>query len=610
MKWNALAILLVAFGFAAHADDWPQFRGPDRDGTSRERGFSSTWPAEGPEKLWQATVGHGWSSISVSGGRAYSMGNKDDTDSVFCFDAKSGQLIWTHSYPCVAKESNHGPRMTPTVDDNRVYTVSREGQLFCLSSRDGEVIWSKDYRKDFNATQPTWGWSGSPLVEGNLLIAEIGGPGSAVVAFDKKTGQIAWKSGDALAGYASPVACDLRGERCVLVFSGSGLDARRVKDGRVEWRFPWKTNFEVNAATPIVVGEKVFLTSAYRVGGALLDLSGPKPAVLWKTKQMAVHMSGPVYWGGHLYGFDESTLRCLNFQNGDVKWSLEGKYKKGSLLIADGKMVIFGGEGQLGLAEANPKSYHELAFVQPIGGKDTWSPPVLANGLLYLRGNESIVCLDIRGGETAKAQWSPLFPDNGVPKGWKVRDWSDVRRPGPDGAHWQVIDGVLHGSEPRGTWLVSEKEYGDFELEFEWKLGRRGNSGCGLRFPDYGDPAFDGLELQMVDPRYYPPEMTVPTSELTGSLYRGVAPSLQLFKPEAWNKYHIRLLGPNVTVKLNGERVLDVNLSEFPAKLQRHTGEAADALKDRPRRGRIGFQELSREGGHVEIRNARVRILD
>jgi hypothetical protein len=213
-------------------------------------------------------------------------------------------------------------------------------------------------------------------------------------------------------------------------------------------------------------------------------------------------------------------------------------------------------------------------------------------------------------GAESLADWTPLFPENGKPKGWKAREWSDVSKKVPETTQWKVIGGVLHGSEPRGTWLVSEQEFGDFELEFEWKLGRRGNSGCGLRFPDFGDPAFDGLELQMVDPRYYPPEMNVPPSELTGSLYRAIAPTAQLFKPEEWNKYEIKVASSKVNVKLNGTKILDVDLSEHTTRIKRHNGEDAVPLKDRPKRGHIGFQELSRDGGHVEIRNARIKPLN
>jgi hypothetical protein len=214
-----------------------------------------------------------------------------------------------------------------------------------------------------------------------------------------------------------------------------------------------------------------------------------------------------------------------------------------------------------------------------------------------------VVTAALRGDEPAP--FVPLFPTDGLPDGWVVRRWNDVSQPADDGVAWKVTDGVLRGSEPRGTWLVSAKEYGDFVLEFEWKLHDRGNSGCGLRFPPQGDPAFDGLELQMVAPRYYG-DQQVPDSELTGSLYRAVAPTVQAFQPNEWNRYIVTCRGPRVTVVLNEQSILDVDLDEQTQPVQRHDGTTAPPLKDRPHRGRIGFQELSRSG-HVEIRNARIR---
>jgi hypothetical protein len=214
-------------------------------------------------------------------------------------------------------------------------------------------------------------------------------------------------------------------------------------------------------------------------------------------------------------------------------------------------------------------------------------------------------------GETATSTegFVPLFPENGPTKGWTARAWDDVKNPPPQGAVWKVVDGVLHGSEPRGTWLVSDKEFSDIVLRFEWKLGERGNSGCGLRFPDHGDPAFDGLELQMVDPRYYPPDMTVPPNELTGSLYRAVAPSAQLYKPTEWNQYEVTCKGSKIKVSLNGQQILEVDLNKESKTIKRHNDEDAVPLKDRPHKGHLGFQELSRGGGHVEIRNAVIREL-
>lgn len=207
----------------------------------------------------------------------------------------------------------------------------------------------------------------------------------------------------------------------------------------------------------------------------------------------------------------------------------------------------------------------------------------------------------------ADTEFRPLFPDDGVPKGWKVSAWDDVSKPAPEGAVWKVQDGVLHGSEPRGTWLVSEKEYGDFELEYEWKIGPRGNSGLGLRFPSKGDPAFDGLELQMADVRYNP---EAKDSELTGGLYRAIAPTKQVYKPTEWNKYQVVLKGSHIKVILNGTVIQDLDLDKQTQEVKRHNGQSAPAIKDRPRRGHIGFQELSRGGDHVMIRNAKIKVLD
>ena len=200
-----------------------------------------------------------------------------------------------------------------------------------------------------------------------------------------------------------------------------------------------------------------------------------------------------------------------------------------------------------------------------------------------------------------------LFPQDGVPKGWRVTEWSDLAKPAREGVVWGVTNGVLHGSNPRGTWLVSEKEYGDFIIEFDFKLGPRGNSGLALRAPMKGDPAFDGLELQMADFRYNP---EAKDSELTGGLYRALAPKKQVYKPEQWNSYHVELRGSRLKVVLNGETIQDEDLNTQSTTVKRHDGSDAPPLKDRPRKGHIGFQELSRGGDAVMIRNARIKVLD
>ena len=201
----------------------------------------------------------------------------------------------------------------------------------------------------------------------------------------------------------------------------------------------------------------------------------------------------------------------------------------------------------------------------------------------------------------------PLFPEDGVPKGWVVRAWNQVKDPPSEPAVWKVEKGVLQGGEPRGTWLMSEKEYGDFILEFEFKLGERGNSGCALRAPMFGDPAFDGMELQMADVRYNP---EAKDSELTGGLYRAVAPTKQVYRPTEWNRYQVTLKGSRIKVALNGETIQDLDLGQQNQAVRRHDGSAAPPIKDRPRRGHLGFQELSRDGDHVQIRHAQIKVLD
>lgn len=207
----------------------------------------------------------------------------------------------------------------------------------------------------------------------------------------------------------------------------------------------------------------------------------------------------------------------------------------------------------------------------------------------------------------SESGWVKLFPEDGTPKGWKVGAWNDVSKPAEGEPKWVVKDGILHGGEPRGSWLMSEKEYGDFILEYDFKLGERGNSGLAIRAPMKGDPAFDGLELQMADFRYNP---SAKDSELTGGLYRALAPSKQVYKPTDWNTYRIELRGSRIIVTLNGEKIQDADLSAHGDPVKRHDGTMAVPLKDRPRRGHLGFQELSRGGDHALIRNARIKPLD
>ena len=396
-----LGVLLAVVLFCARlakADDWPQWRGPERNGISKETGWLSQWPAEGLKKMWEVNVGVGYSTMSVSQGRVYTMGNVEDTDRVSCFDAESGKPLWKHEYPCLAKDPNgyHGTRCTPTVDGNRVYTLSRHGNFFCLDAESGKVIWSKDFKKDFDGATPKWGFSGSPLIEKGWVLTEVSGNGASVVAFDKLTGAVVWKNGDDRAGYSSLIAFDHGGEHCFAQFSTDHIIGRRMKDGSELWRLLWKTDYGVNAATPIIANDEMFLSSGYGYGCALLKVSPKQATEVWRNKNMRNHVNSCVLVNGYLYGYDDSELKCLDWKTGAVKWATKD-YGKGALMAADGKLILWGQNGKLGLAEISPEAFKQITSFQALGGKNTWASPVLANGRIYVRNLEAMAAFDVKG---------------------------------------------------------------------------------------------------------------------------------------------------------------------------------------------------------------------
>lgn len=388
---------VVAWALSGGAADWPRWRGPQFNGISPESDWRTQWPAGGPPVLWKAQVGIGYASLSVSQGRLYTMGNTEETDSIYCLDAATGRELWRHSYACSSKDPNGypGPRCTPTVDGERVYAVSRQGHFFCLESATGKVIWSKDFPRDYGAKVPTWGFAGSPLIEGEAVIVEVGGAGTSVMAFDKRTGRELWRAGEDAIGYSSIVPFDHRGERSLAIFNAAGLVGRRAADGRELWRYPWKTSWDVNAATPLVADGKVFISSGYNKGCALLDLSGAEPRVVWEHRRMRNHVATCVLWQGHLYGFDENQLKCLDWTTGEEKWA-DRRYGKGSLVLAGSHLIVYSDRGRVAVVKPSPDELIEIASHQVLEGKDTWAVPVLANGRLYCRSMQDLVCLDLR----------------------------------------------------------------------------------------------------------------------------------------------------------------------------------------------------------------------
>lgn len=409
-KWIAFGLVGLVPGLLAGAD-WPWWRGPEHNGISRETGWSVQWPAGGPKVLWRASVGTGFSSMSVAAGRVYTMGNTADQDTVFCFDAATGRELWKHTYPepLEAKYYEGGPSSTPTVDGDRVYTVSKSGQVFCLDAAKGTVLWSKKLAEEVGAKKPTWGFATSVLVEGDLLLLNLGSAGTAL---HKADGRVVWKSGADEAGYSTPVPFAMGGPRALALFTKEHVVAVTLAEGRELWRYPWKTSYFVNAADPIVSGNEVFISSGYNRGATLLRITNAQPVKVWESRVMRNHFNSCVLWQDHLYGVDEKELRCIVWATGELKWG-DPQFGKGSLMLADGKLIALSENGELMVAEATPREFKPLSRAKVLDGR-CWTTPVLANGRIYCRNAAGdLVCVDVSGRGSAAAADNAARPAGG-----------------------------------------------------------------------------------------------------------------------------------------------------------------------------------------------------
>ncbi len=408
-----LAAVWLAAGIPAHAadaegGDWPRFRGPGLDGRSSETGLATEWPDSGPATLWQATVGGGFSGITAAGGRVFTLYSRGGRELAAAFDAATGEALWSADLDRERKDRfGDGPRSTPPVDDGVLYAVSALGQLHALRADDGERLWSHDLTAEFGARVPEFGVSASPIVEGDLLLASVGGKrGHAIMAFDKTTGDVAWSAESDLPGYASPVAFTAGGARQAVFFTGRGLIAVDPSTGTTLWKQPWKTAYDINAASPLFIApDKLFVSSGHDTGAALLrivpragaagdDAARVGAELLWKTREMRNHFSSSVYSDGYIYGFDNKNFKCIDAKTGKDRWR-KGSLGHGSLLYADGHLVVLSEDGRLVLVEATPEAYRQKASHQVAEAKH-WTVPTLYQGRLYVRNERDLFCLDLK----------------------------------------------------------------------------------------------------------------------------------------------------------------------------------------------------------------------
>ena len=432
-----LPVLLVfVFNFASisRADDWPNFRGPNYNGISNETNLSFDWSADGPAILWNADIGTGFTSIAVSDGRVYVIGNtgippapeeeeeededenddddEDDdeeeeegtnwakltpegnSDVVYCFNASTGKKIWQHEYPAPLVPNGYegGPNATPTVDSNRVYTLSKNGMLFCLNAKTGKEIWQKNLIKEYDIKIAEWGLSGSPLIVDDLVIVNAAEKG---IAFNKRNGKLIWKNGTGPTGYATPVPYTFNGKKCIALFGSRHMYGLNPFTGEELWSTPWKTMYDENNPDPIISDDKIFICTGLGTGCALFDIQEDGLTQIWKNKKMQNFLNGSVLYKGYIYGPDNANLTCMDFKTGDVAWTQKG-FGRASVIIADDKLIVLNDKGKLFIVQAFPDGYKELASAQIMSTKRSWTIPVLANGKIYARNSVGeLVCVDI-----------------------------------------------------------------------------------------------------------------------------------------------------------------------------------------------------------------------
>jgi outer membrane protein assembly factor BamB len=410
-RWPiALAFVVSLVTLAAARDaqappstDWPQWRGPDRNGISKETGLLQTWPAKGPAVVWSMTgLGRGYGSLAIQGDRIFVQGLRGRQSYVDSLDKATGKSVWSKNLGTGGdNDRGPGPRGTPTIDGTRLYVLTETGQLACLNVADGTIIWQRNILRDFGGHNLQWLISESPLIDGDRVVVTPGGRGAGIVALDKMTGKTIWLSKDLTdeAGYSSLVIAEVGGVRAYTTLMASAGVGVRASDGKLMWRYPEAANQTANIATPVVAGNQVFYTSNYGTGGGLVTLTPQngelRAAKGYFTREMQNHHGGVVLVKGTLYGFNNAILTAIDFATGRMLWR-DRSVGKGAVTYADNRLYALSEDNVMGLAEVSPAGYREVGrFSIADQGFPSWAHPVVSGGRLYIRNQSMLTAYNI-----------------------------------------------------------------------------------------------------------------------------------------------------------------------------------------------------------------------
>lgn len=375
---------------------WPDYRGPARDGASKER-ILTNWSGGKLQELWRKPVGGGWASFVIAGNLLYTIEQRRQQEVVAAYVVATGREVWTHKYAADFQESmgGPGPRATPTWHEGKLYTMGATGEMFVLDALTGKVIWHKNILEDNGAENITWAMSASPLIVDDTVVVQPGGPSNkSIVAYNKNTGARVWGSLGDRTSYASPMLVTLAGKRQIVTITALravGLDAA---SGKLLWEYPWTTEYDINSAQPIVIGpNQVVISSGYGHGAAMLEITATGARKIWENKKLKNKFNSSVFLDGYIYGFDESIFTCIDAKTGEPTWK-GGRYGYGQVLLASGHLVITSEQGEVVLLKADPTAHKEVAKFQAIEGR-TWNVPAIADGRLFVRNGTEMAAYKI-----------------------------------------------------------------------------------------------------------------------------------------------------------------------------------------------------------------------